>query len=91
MSRWTLLVACLLAGCETSMTRAPVEIDQLLMQSCPDLPQVPVAEDGTGDPGELALIDVATAGLYLECQRRHKGLVEAVKTRHKSAGSSNSQ
>lgn len=49
------------------------------MQLCPDLQQVPVAEDGTGDPAELSLADVASAGMYLECQRRHQGLVEAVK------------
>lgn len=48
------------------------------MQLCPDLQQVPVAEDGSGDPAELALADVAAAGMYLECQRRHQGLVEAI-------------
>jgi hypothetical protein len=40
---------------------------------------VPIAEDGTGDPAELTLADVEMSGQYLECQRRHQGLVEAVK------------
>lgn len=40
---------------------------------------MPVADDGTGDPAELTLADVAMSGLYLECQRRHQGLIEAVK------------
>lgn len=79
MSRWILLAAFLLAGCETSTTRAPADYDQSLLERCPDLQPVVVAEDGTGDPAELALADVATAGQYLECQRRHDGLVEAIK------------
>lgn len=54
-------------------------VDQSLMQPCPDLEQVPVAEDGTGDPAELTLSDVAASGQYLECQRRHQGLIDAVK------------
>lgn len=49
------------------------------MQPCPDLRQVPVADDGTGDPAELTLADVEASGQYLECQRRHQGLIEAVK------------
>lgn len=77
MSRWTLLAVCLLAGCATSTP--PVPVDQSLMQPCPDLGPVPVAEDGTGDPAELTLADVSSSGLYLECQRRHQGLIEAVK------------
>ena len=55
-------------------------IDQNLLQPCPDLVAVPVAEDGTGDPGELTLADVAMAGQYLECQRNHQGLIEAIKS-----------
>lgn len=54
-------------------------VDQSLMQPCPDLEPVPIAEDGTGDPAELTLADVSSSGLYLECQRRHQGLIEAVK------------
>lgn len=81
MSRWTLLAVCLLAGCATSTTRVPAELDQSLLVRCPDLAPVPVAEDGSGDPAELALAGVATAGLYLECQRRHEGLVEAIRKR----------
>lgn len=49
------------------------------MQPCPDLRQVPVADDGTGDPAELTLSDVEASGQYLECQRRHQGLIDAVK------------
>jgi hypothetical protein len=76
-SLWTLAAACLLAGCATSTPPAPVLIDQNLLQPCPDLVAVPAAEDGTGDPGELALADVALAGQYLECQRLHQGLIKA--------------
>lgn len=79
MNRWTLIAAFLLAGCGTSTTRAPVDYDQSLLERCQDPQPVVVAEDGTGDPAELALADVATAGMYLECQRRHDGLIEAVK------------
>lgn len=79
MNRWTLIAAFLLAGCTKSMPPVPESYDQSLLERCPDLQQVPVAEDGTGDPAELTLADVATAGMYLECQRRHQGLVEAVK------------
>lgn len=61
--------------------RDPAPIDQNLLQPCPDLVAVPVAEDGTGDPGELALADVAMAGQYLECQRNHQGLIDAVRAR----------
>jgi len=39
---------------------------------------VPVAEDGTGDPAELALADIALAGQYHECAKLHQGLIEAV-------------
>lgn len=49
------------------------------MEQCPEPQQVPVADDGTADPAELTLADVAMAGLYLECQRRHAGLVEAIR------------
>lgn len=54
-------------------------VDQSLLQPCPDLRPVPIAEDGTGDPAELTLADVEMSGQYLECQRRHQGLAEAVK------------
>ncbi len=79
MNRWILLAACLLAGCATSTPPAPANFDQSLLQPCPDLQPVPVADDGTGDPAELTLADVAMSGQYLECQRRHQGLIEAVK------------
>ncbi len=79
MSRWTLIAAFLLAGCGTSTERVPASYDQSLLERCPDLQQVPVADDGTADPAELALADVAASGLYLECQRRHAGLVEAIR------------
>lgn len=79
MNRLTLLAACLLAGCGTSTKPAPEKLDQLLMQKCPDMVAVPVSEDGTADPAELALADVALAGQYQVCQRRHQGLIEAVK------------
>ncbi|TWH63840.1 hypothetical protein LX59_03092 [Azomonas agilis] len=49
-----------------------------MLQSCPDLLPVVVAEDGTGDPAELLLADVALAGQYLECQRLHQGLIDAI-------------
>lgn len=54
-------------------------VDQSLLLPCPDLEQVPVADDGTGDPAELTLADVAMSGQYLECQRLHQGLIDAVK------------
>lgn|GEM_PF-785820 len=78
MSRWILLAACLLAGCATPTTHGPVEIDQSLLQPCPLPVEVPVAEDGTGDPAELALADIALAGQYHECAKLHQGLIEAV-------------
>lgn len=61
-------------------------IDQGLLQPCPDLVAVPVAEDGTGDPSELTLADVALAGQYLECQRNQQGLIDAVRARLGSPG-----
>ncbi|SUD16430.1 Uncharacterised protein [Aquipseudomonas alcaligenes] len=81
MNRWTLIAAFLLAGCTKSMPPVPESYDQSLLERCPDLQQVPVAEDGTGDPAELTLADVSASGLYLECQRRHDGLVDAIKAR----------
>lgn len=53
-------------------------IEQALLQPCPDLPLVRVDEDGTGDPAELLLADVALVGQYRECQRLHQGLVDAL-------------
>ncbi len=79
MNRWILLAACLLAGCATSTPPAPASFDQGLLQPCLDLQQVPVADDGTGDPAELTLADVSMSGQYLECQRLHQGLIDAVK------------
>ena len=54
-------------------------IDQALLRPCPDLPQLQQADDGTAAMGELVLADVASSGQYLECQRLHQGLIEAVK------------
>lgn len=81
MNRWTLIAAFLLAGCAKSIPPAPANYDQSLLERCPDLQQVAVAEDGTGDPAELTLADVSASGLYLECRRRHDGLIDAIKGR----------
>ena len=51
------------------------------MVRCPDIAPVEMAADGTGDPAELTLADVALAGQYLECQKLHDGLIEAVNAR----------
>lgn len=48
-------------------------------QPCPPPVEAPVAEDGTGDPPELALADIALAGQYHECAKLHQGLIEAAK------------
>ena len=57
----------------------PVEIDQSLLQPCPPPLAVPVAEDGTGAPAELALADIALACQYHECAALQQGLINAVK------------
>lgn len=55
------------------------EIDKSLLQPCPPPVEVRVADDGTGDPAELALADIALTGQYHECVELHQGLIEAVK------------
>ena len=84
MNRCLLIAAFLLAGCAKSTAPVPENYDQSLLELCPDLQPVPVADDGTADPAELTLADVAASGLYLECQRRHAGLVDAIKVRRET-------
>lgn len=69
--------ACLLLGCGSSTKRG--DIDQSLLQPCPDLQQVPVADDGTAPMGDLMLADIDAAGMYRECQAGKNGLIEAIK------------
>lgn len=58
-------------------------IDRALLQPCPDVPVLVSRDDGTADPADLVLADVALAGQYLECQRLHQGLIDAVRLNEK--------
>ncbi len=59
--------------------RAPVAIDEGLLQECAPILPVPVAEDGTASMGDLTLADIALAGQYRECAKGKAGLIRAVR------------
>lgn len=56
-------------------------IDEGLLQPCPLIPLIPVAEDGAAPLGTLLVEDVDLAGLYAECATGKDGLIEAIRSR----------
>lgn len=58
-------------------------MEQALLRPCPNIKQIEVAQDGTGDPADLTVSDIELAGQYRECQKLHQGLIEAVNATHK--------